>query len=90
MKNSMSKQEMFLWAMQNYILTNSINCAAQDGSSPEMHAEMSATGINSMVNLALYVSDKIPDNISAAEAAEIVYFNDEEDNPLPEWACYKK
>ncbi|HHQ4530150.1 hypothetical protein [Aeromonas veronii] len=89
MNSPMSKQEMFLWAIQTYILTNSINCAAQDGNAPDIHAEISATGISSIVDLALYVSDKIPDDISAAEAAQIVYFSDDDDEPLPGWACYK-
>ena len=65
----MSKQEQFLYIVQTAVLANGINLS----SSPEMarryRHEMSATGVLGLMNDALYASERIPDDLTAVEAA---------------------
>ncbi len=63
----MTKQQQFLFIVQTVILTNSVNLAAQSGS--EYRHVFSATGVLRLAGDALYASERIPDDMSALEAA---------------------
>lgn len=69
----LTKQEQFLWAVQTAILANCVNVASYDGEEPG-HAEryrhvISPTGILGMMHDVLWASERIPQDMTAAEAA---------------------
>ena len=69
----MTKQEQFLWAVQTAILANCVNVASYDQTEAG-HAEryrhvISPTGILGMMHDVLWASERIPQDMTAAEAA---------------------
>lgn len=84
----MTKQELFLWGVQTVILSNNGNVMKQDPEGRKAHI-YSATGIYSIVQDAIYASDKIPEKMSAEEAIHDFCFymleNLRGDNKCPHW-----
>jgi hypothetical protein len=66
----MTKQEQFLWIVQTTILANGINLAAQPDLAEEYRDEYSGIGAKTLMAAAIDVSERIPDNKTAAEAAD--------------------
>ncbi|WP_233981473.1 hypothetical protein [Pectobacterium versatile] len=63
----MTKQELFLWGVQTVILSNNTNVIRQDLDGKRAHI-YSATGVYSVVQDAIYASERIPDSMTAEEA----------------------
>jgi hypothetical protein len=90
----MNKQEQFLWAVQTMILANSVSVTTQPDFDESKRHIVSATGVSNSVRAALNASEKIPQDLSAFEAAmEFCYWmfeNLREDGrQMPSWiyAC---
>lgn len=66
----MTKQEQFLWAVQTVLISNSINLSLEPEKALARRAHLSATGMLGTVADALYASERIPEEMSAAEAAD--------------------
>jgi hypothetical protein len=87
----MTKQEQFLFIVQTVILANGINLASSPDRAEKYRHEFSATGVLGTLDDAIYASDRIPDNLSAHEAAHefcnFVFTNLREANDLdvPHW-----
>jgi hypothetical protein len=67
--SNMTKQEQFLFIVQTAILANGINLSSRAESSEKYRHEFSATGVLGMLDDSIHASDRIPDNMSAYEAA---------------------
>jgi hypothetical protein len=65
----MTKQEQFLWAVQTLVLTNSINVTSHPSFDDSKRHIVSFTGVSNSVRAALAASEKIPENLTAFEAA---------------------
>lgn len=65
----MTKQEQFLWAVQTTLLANSINLTTQPEIIDGKRHIISAAGMSNSVRAALAASERIPENLSAFEAA---------------------
>ncbi len=65
----MTKQDQFLFVVQTAILANGINLAAGADSDEKYRDVISATGVLGTLDEAIHASDRIPDNISAYDAA---------------------
>jgi hypothetical protein len=70
----MTKQEKFLWIVQTCLLSNAINLSASD-KGDEFRHEISATGQYGNAQDAIFASERIPEGLSAEDAAyEFVFF----------------
>ncbi len=65
----MTKQEQFLFVVQTAILANGANLASSAVSAEKYRHEFSATGVLGTLDDAIYASDRIPDSLSAYDAA---------------------
>lgn len=65
----MTKQEHFLWIVQTMILANAVNLASGAETRDRYRHEISATGAFMTMDEAVRASGMIPDDLSAAEAA---------------------
>jgi hypothetical protein len=66
----MTKQEQFLWKVQTVILANGINLSSQKDCADKYRHDYSATGVLWTASEALYFSERIPEELSAADAAD--------------------
>lgn len=86
---SITKQERFLWMVQTVYLSNAINRSLDDEALERRH-EFSATGTIGFTSDALEASERIPDHMSAAEAADeflgwMIEHLREPDDTVPGW-----
>ncbi|KKB62414.1 hypothetical protein WM40_17400 [Robbsia andropogonis] len=65
----MSKQDQFLWAVQTIMLSNAINLSLNPATAEENRHIFSATGVTGTLRDVLWASDRIPDEMSAIDAA---------------------
>ncbi|APT48402.1 hypothetical protein BSA145_21285 (plasmid) [Bacillus safensis] len=65
----MTKQEEFLWIVQAAMLANGINLASRPDAADRYRHEFSATGILGTAGDAVAASKRIPDKMSARDAA---------------------
>jgi hypothetical protein len=65
----MTKQEQFLWAVQTVILANAVNVASQPEFATKYRHVISATGVLGDVDESLYASERIPETLTAYQAA---------------------
>lgn len=65
----MTKAEEFLWVVQTIILTNGINLATDPETNVRYRHVFSAIGVGGILNDALWAKDRIPDEMSAFDAA---------------------
>lgn len=65
----MSKQQQFLWAVQTALLANAINLSLEPPNAIANRHIISASGTLGTLGDALYASERIPDDLSAIEAA---------------------
>ncbi|MFJ1254090.1 hypothetical protein [Cupriavidus sp. CuC1] len=65
----MSKQEQFLWAVQTIMLANAVNLALEPEEAKKKRHIFSATGTMGTLHDALHASDRIPNDMTAVEAA---------------------
>jgi len=70
MQTKMTKQEQFLWAVQTFLVMNAINFSLDNESARQNRHIISATGVSSEIRVALAASERIPEAMSAVEAAE--------------------
>ncbi|MBA0204124.1 hypothetical protein [Pectobacterium aroidearum] len=63
----MTKQELFLWGVQTVVLSNNTNMVRQDPGGKQAHI-YSATGVYSVVQDAIYASERIPESMTVEEA----------------------
>jgi hypothetical protein len=68
--NTMTKQEQFLWAVQTLLIMNAINLSLDNQDARQRRHIISATGASNDVRVALAASERIPETMSAIEAAE--------------------
>jgi len=85
----MNKQEEFLFIVQTLILTNGINLSLDDDAKKNRHL-FSVAGVTVMLYQAIDASKKIPDNMTAMDAAKefCFYMLDnlrEEGTKVPGW-----
>lgn len=84
----MTKQELFLWGVQTVILSNNTNVIRQDPDGKLAHI-YSATGVYSIIQDAIYASERIPENMNAETAIHDFCFymleNCREDKKCPDW-----
>ncbi|MEX0352002.1 hypothetical protein CRONO_01900 [Cronobacter sakazakii] len=84
----MTKQELFLWGVQTIVLSNNTNVIRQDPNGKLAHI-YSATGVFSVVQDAIYASERIPAELSVTEAIDQFCFymleNLREDLECPQW-----
>ncbi|WP_105647723.1 hypothetical protein [Cronobacter dublinensis] len=84
----MTKQELFLWGVQTVILSNNANVIRNDPEGKLAHI-YSATGIFSVVQDAIYASERIPAEMNAEEAIKDFCFfmleNLRDDKKCPAW-----
>lgn len=66
----MDKQAQFLWAVQTLALTNAVNLSLEPGKARDQRHIFSATGTIGLLHDALYASERIPESMSAIEAAD--------------------
>ena len=68
----MTKQEEFLWIVQTVILANGINLTAiiDEKELAETRHKFSATGVRGRMADAVLASKRIPDDMTAIEAAD--------------------
>jgi hypothetical protein len=64
----MTKQDQFLFIVQTAVLANGIHLASCADSAKYLH-EFSATGVLGTLDDAIYASDRIPETLSAYDAA---------------------
>jgi hypothetical protein len=89
----MDKQQKFLWAVQFYTIQNSINLSLDQDKLRDSRHLVSFTGIDHVIMEALRVVEKIPDDLSAYEAAlEFCEFmlpniREADDIKLPAWVA---
>ncbi|MFY4713447.1 hypothetical protein ACVCH0_01040 [Burkholderia glumae] len=65
----MSKQEQFLWAVQTIMLSNAINMSLDTDKATGMRHVFSATGVMGALHDVVYASERIPEALSAVDAA---------------------
>lgn len=65
----MSKQAQFLWAVQTIMLTNAINLALEPEDARKQRHIFSATGTMGTLHDVVYASERIPDAMTAIDAA---------------------
>jgi hypothetical protein len=65
----MTKQEQFLWAVQTISLANAININSQPEYAVSFRHVVSASGMAFTSAEALWASERIPEAVSAADAA---------------------
>ncbi|MGZ0002892.1 hypothetical protein [Burkholderia gladioli] len=65
----MSKQEQFLWAVQTIMLSNAINLSLDTDKAKSMRHVFSATGVMGTLHDVVYASERIPEALSAVDAA---------------------
>ncbi|WP_059414292.1 hypothetical protein [Cupriavidus basilensis] len=65
----MTKQEQFLWAVQTIMLTNAVNLALEPEQAKKQRHIFSATGTMGTLHDALYASERIPEGMTAVDAA---------------------
>jgi len=65
----MTKQEQFLWVVQTMCLANAINLASRPERAEEYRTEISASGSFITMDEAVRASERIPDDLTASEAA---------------------
>ncbi|KVE21236.1 hypothetical protein WI92_25065 [Burkholderia vietnamiensis] len=65
----MSKQEQFLWAVQTIMLTNAINLSIDADQATRKRHVFSATGVMGTLHDVLHASERIPDSLTAVDAA---------------------
>jgi hypothetical protein len=72
----MTKQEQFLLIVQTSVLSNAINLASIPEQANKYRHEISSTGVFGTMMEAIYVSERIPENMGAADAANefVTYF----------------
>jgi hypothetical protein len=63
------KQEQFLWMVQTVILANGINLSSQKDCADKYRHDYSASGVLFIASEALCFSERIPEELSAADAA---------------------
>lgn len=66
----MTKQEEFLFIVQTTVLANSANLASDPDTRNKYRHVLSASGVFSTMKDAIYASHRIPDEMSADEAAD--------------------
>ena len=64
----MTKAEQFLWIVQTTIIANSVNLATRADADANRHV-FSASGVLGTAGDAIQASARIPDDMTAAEAA---------------------
>jgi hypothetical protein len=62
----MTKQEQFLWVVQTLVLVNAGDIGRRFRAS---HLENTAEGVSLILSEAIFASERIPDDLSAADAA---------------------
>ena len=65
----MSKREQFLYIVQTAVLANGINLSSSPERSERYRHEMSAPGVIGLMNDVIYASERIPEHLTAVEAA---------------------
>jgi hypothetical protein len=65
----MTKQEQFLWIAQTTVIANAIDSSPQPDRAEQYGAELFATDAFIAMEEAVHASGFIPDNLSAAQAA---------------------
>ncbi len=65
----MTKQEEFLYIVQTVILTNSINVATDPETNGKFRHVFSATGVSGLMLDVMWAKDRIPEHMTAHEAA---------------------
>ena len=65
----MTKESEFLFIVQTAILANAINLASDTKSKKTFRHVFSATGVLGTMNDAIYASKRIPNDVSACDAA---------------------
>ncbi|TDA48102.1 hypothetical protein [Burkholderia pyrrocinia] len=65
----MSKQEQFLWAVQTIMLTNAVNLSLDAHEAKQKRHILSATGVMGTLHDVLYASERIPESLTAVDAA---------------------
>jgi hypothetical protein len=65
----LTKQEQFLWIVQSMVLANAINLSSRPDWAEEHRAEISASGVFITMDEANRASGLIPEDLTAAEAA---------------------
>lgn len=65
----MTKQDQFLYVVQTVVLTNGINLTSQPEHAEKYRHVYSASGVLGLLDEALWASERIPENLSAYEAA---------------------
>lgn len=90
----MTKQEQFLWIVQTTILANGISISTEPERIEKWRHEFSAVGAKNILADAVYASERIPETMTAAKAADdfclymikSLYEGNEEERPeLPGW-----
>jgi hypothetical protein len=67
--NKLSKQEEFLWIVQTMVIANAINLSSVPDWAEDYRAEISASGVFITMDEAVRASGLIPEDLTAAEAA---------------------
>ncbi len=87
---SMTKQDQFPFIVQTAILANGINLTSRAKFNEKYRHEVSATGVLATLDDAIYASERIPEDLTAYEAAhEFCNFSfanlREESKDVPYW-----
>lgn len=70
MQPKMTKQEQFLWAVQTFMVMNAINFSLDNEVARQKRHIISATGVSNEIRAALAASVRIPEAMTAVEAAQ--------------------
>jgi hypothetical protein len=68
-RDRMTKQEQFLYIVQTAILANGINLTSDPDSTDKYRHDYSAAGVLGMMHDVIWASERIPNDMTAAEAA---------------------
>ena len=69
MEAPMNKADHFLWIVQTMVLANAVSLAAQPVRAKVFKDELSASGVFIAMDEAVQASQRIPEGMSAAQAA---------------------
>lgn len=79
------KKYQFITEVQTALIANAINTAKHDDEGAKRH-DYSGTGLIISMDNAFYAADRIPENLSAHEAASQFYGGCKGDEKWPTWA----
>ena len=65
----MTKQQQFLMILQTMFLANAINLSLEPEEAKTKRSELSATSASIFMSNAIFASEQIPENMTAADAA---------------------